>query len=292
LVKRGESVRVLDNFSTGIRENLKPWKNDIEVMEGDLRDGERVAEAVAGMEWVFHLAAFISVPQSMIEPETCFAVNVGGTAGLLEACRRAGVAKVVISSSTAVYGDTKVFPTTEDTPLEPLSPYATSKQVNEMYADLYRRVFHLPVAVLRYFNVYGPRQRPDSPYAAAIPIFVEQIVQGKPLVIYGDGMQSRDFIYVKDVVRANLLAAASQEEGEACNVCSGRETTLLDLMEELSELNSKQPQVRFAPPRAGDIYRSLGSGEKARRKYGFETQITLAEGLAETVKWMKKRQSA
>lgn len=291
LLKRGDSVRVLDNFSSGRRENLKPWEKDVEVMEGDLREAARVAQAVAGVEWVFHLAAFISVSQSMVEPETCFSVNVGGTAGLLEACRQAGVGKVVLSSSTAVYGDTQVFPTTEDAPLEPLSPYATSKQVNELYADLYTRVFDLPVAVLRYFNVYGPRQRPDSPYAAVIPIFVDLMVQGKALTVYGDGNQSRDFIFVKDVVRANLLAAASQKAGEACNICSGRETRLLDLLEELSELYAKQPEVRFEAARPGDIFRSLGSAEKAREMYGFQAQTDLAEGLAETVRWMEGRGS-
>lgn len=287
LLRRGDSVRVLDNFSTGRRENLQSFRGDLEIVEADLRDAARVKDAVTGVDWVFHLAAFISVPQSMLDPETCFAVNVGGTVSLLEASRRAGVRKVVLASSTAVYGDTDTFPTTEETPLRPLSPYAVSKQVTELYTRLYTQTFNLPVIALRFFNVYGPRQRPDSPYAAAIPIFVDRLVTGQPIAIYGDGRQSRDFVYVKDVVHANLLAAETEAAGEAYNVCSGRETTLLDLLEELSEIAPRQPEVRFEAPRSGDIYRSLGSPAKAEQAFGFRALTSLADGLAQTVEWMK-----
>jgi UDP-glucose 4-epimerase len=261
----------------------------LEVLEGDLREVAIVKAAVQDVELVFHLAAFISVTQSMSDPETCFAVNVGGTVVLLEAARRAGARKVVLSSSTAVYGDTDVIPTTEGTPLSPISPYALSKQVNELYARLYTRTLGLPVTALRYFNVYGPRQRPDSDYAAAIPIFVRRLVAGKPITIYGDGKQSRDFIFVKDVVRANLLAAESEAAGEAFNICTGRETNLLDLLEELSEVSPRQPEVRFEAPRPGDIYRSAGSPEKAAGALGFRAETSLAKGLAQTVEWMKSR---
>lgn len=287
LLQRGDSVRVLDNFSTGRRGNLTPFWNDIEVMEADLRDAVQVGQAVAGVDWIFHLAAFISVPQSMLDPETCFAVNVGGTVNLLEAARKAGVCKVVLASSTAVYGDTDIFPTSEETPLLPLSPYAVSKQVNEIYTRLYSQRFGLPVTALRYFNVYGPRQRPDSPYAAAIPIFVNRLVSAQPIVIYGDGKQSRDFIFVKDIVRANLLAALSEADGETFNICSGQETSLIDLLEELSQISPRQPEVRFEAPRPGDIYRSLGSPAKAERILGFQARTSLADGLAQTVLWMR-----
>ena len=289
LLHRGDTVRVLDNFSTGRRENLHPWKSDIELVEADLRDAEKVKSAVIGMDWVFHLAAFISVPQSLVDPGTCFSVNVTGTVNILEASRLAGVRKVVLASSTAVYGDPKEFPTSEEAVLQPLSPYAASKQVNEIYARQYTRVFHLPVVPLRFFNVYGPRQRPDSPYAAAIPIFVDLLVNGKPVTIFGDGRQSRDFIFVKDVVRANILAAGSQAAGEPINICSGHETTMLDLLEELSELSPNQPEVRFAPPRPGDIYRSIGNPLKAQVSLGFQAGISLADGLQETITWMKKQ---
>jgi UDP-glucose 4-epimerase len=289
LVLRGDAVRVLDDFSSGRRENLAPWRDSVEIIAADLRDAEQVTRAVQGVEQVFHLAAYISVPGSMRDPQTCFSINVGGTVGLLEAARQAEVARVVLASSTAVYGDTDAFPTTEETPLAPLSPYALSKQINELYASLYTRVFNLPVIALRYFNVYGPRQQPDSPYAAAIPIFVNQLVNGQPLTIFGDGRQSRDFINIRDVVHANLLAAESGQAGEVFNVCSGMETSLIDLLEELSGVSPLQPQVRYEAARPGDIYRSVGSPEKARRLLGFQAQTPLARGLAETIQWMQGR---
>jgi UDP-glucose 4-epimerase len=287
LLRRGDTVRVLDNFSSGSRENLEEFRGNLEILEGDLRDAETVKAAVRNMDLVFHLAAFVSVPQSMSDPETCFAVNVGGTVALLEAARREETRKVVLSSSTAVYGDTDVFPTTEETPLRPLSPYALSKQVNELYARLYTQTLGLPVTSLRYYNVYGPRQRPDSNYAAAIPIFVRQLVAGEPITIFGDGKQSRDFIFVKDVVSANLLAAGSDVAGEAFNICTGQETNLLDLLEELSEVSPLQPKVRFEAPRPGDIYRSVGSPARVAASLGFRAQTSLADGLAQTVAWMK-----
>lgn len=287
LLRRGDSVRVLDNFSTGRRRNLEPFGGSLEVVEADLRDLDRVTEAVRGVERIFHLAAFISVPQSMVDPQTCFDVNVGGTVHLLEAARKSGIRRVVLASSTAVYGDTRAFPTTEDTPLAPLSPYAVSKQVTELYARLYSQVFGLEVVALRFFNVYGPRQQPDSPYAAAIPILVERLVAGKPITIFGSGKQSRDFIYVKDVVRANLLAAESAAPGEAYNVCTGTETSIMDLLEELSQVSRANPEILYEPPRPGDIFRSVGDPGKAELGFGFRAQTSLPEGLQETLRWMK-----
>jgi nucleoside-diphosphate-sugar epimerase len=289
LLRRGVSVRVLDNFSSGKRENLAAMHGDLEILEQDLRNAEALKAATRDVELVFHLAAFISVPQSMLDPQECFETNVAGTVKLLEAARQAGVRKVVLSSSTAVYGDPDKFPTDEETPLRPLSPYALSKQVNELYGRLYTQIFKLPVTALRYFNVYGPRQRPDSAYAAAISIFTRQLVRGEAITIYGDGKQSRDFIFVKDVVNANLLAAESETAGEAFNICTGCETTLLDLLETLSEISPRQPEVKFAAARPGDIYRSKGNPNKAARMLGFRAQIPLADGLAETVEWMKSK---
>ncbi len=289
LLQEGATVRVLDNFSSGKRENLEALHGDLEILEGDLRDEEVLKAATREVELVFHLAAFISVPQSMLEPQECFATNVAGTVSLLEAARRAGVHKVVLSSSTAVYGDPDRFPTDEETPLQPLSPYALSKQVNEQYARLYTRTFNLPVTSLRYFNVYGPRQRPDSAYAAAISIFSRRLVNGEPITLYGDGRQSRDFIFVKDVVRANLLAAGSDSAGEVFNICTGSETTLLDLVETLSEISPRQPEVRFEARRAGDIYRSLGDPGKAAAILGFRAGTSLEIGLAQTMEWMKNK---
>jgi nucleoside-diphosphate-sugar epimerase len=286
LLRRGHTVRVLDNFSTGKPENIKGFQGNLEVLEGDLRDVETVKAAVRDVEQVFHLAAFISVPLSISDPETCFAINVGGTVSLLEAARRAGISKVVVSSSTAVYGDTDVFPTTEETPLRPLSPYALSKQVDEQYSHLYTRILGLPVVCLRYYNVYGPRQSPDSAYAAAIPIFVHKLAVGEPITIFGDGKQSRDFIFVKDVVNANLLAAEADAAGESYNICTGYETNILNLLEELSKIAPHPPQVQLKAPRSGDIYRSIGSPEKAAAALGFCAKTSLAKGLAQTVEWM------
>jgi len=286
LLRSGASVRVLDNFSSGKRENLEAIRGDLEILEADLRDAQAIKAATRDVDLVFHLAAFVSVPQSMLDPETCFAINVAGTVTLLEAARQAGVHKVVLSSSAAVYGNPDKFPTDEKTPLQPLSPYALSKQVNEQYAHLYTHTFNLPVTALRYFNVYGPRQRPDSDYAAAISIFTRQLVNGEPITIFGDGKQSRDFIFVKDVVRANLQAAESDAAGEAFNICAGCETTLLDLLEELSEVSPHQPEVRFEAPRPGDIYRSIGDPNKAAALLGFRAGTSLAKGLTQTMEWM------
>jgi UDP-glucose 4-epimerase len=193
----------------------------------------------------------------------------------------------VLASSTAVYGDTDVFPTSEETPLRPLSPYAVSKQVNELYARLYTQTLNLPAVSLRFFNVYGPRQRPDSDYAAAIPIFMRRLLNAKPITIFGDGKQTRDFIFVRDVVQAMLLAAGSDAAGEAFNVCTGHEVSILDLLEELSGVAPRQPEVRFDAPRPGDIHRSVGNPEKAAAALGFRAETSLADGLKQTLDWMR-----
>jgi UDP-glucose 4-epimerase len=282
---RGDSVRVLDNFSTGRRENLQ-GVHGLDIREGDLCDAAVVEDVVRSVDIIFHLAAFVSVPQSMTNPETCFAVNIGGTSSLFEQARRAGVRKIAIASSTAVYGDTKIFPTTEETPLLPLSPYAVSKQVDELYARLYTQTFNLPIVPLRFFNVYGPRQRPDSFYAAAVPIFIRRVLDNRPLTIYGDGKQTRDFIFVADVVNALMRAVDSNAAGEPFNVCSGRETSISDLVEQLRGFAKYPPEVKFEAPRAGDIYRSFGSSEKAAAAFGFQAQTSLADGLKQTLDWM------
>jgi len=289
LLRRGDNVRVLDNFSTGRRENLGSLPGKPEVIEGNLQDIETLRTCLRDVDRVFHLAAFISVPQSMADPETCFTVNVCGTASLLEESHRAGVGKVILSSSTAVYGNTDVFPTPEETPFAPLSPYALSKQVNELYALLYARSFNLQTVALRYYNVFGPRQRPDSDYAAAIPIFAQRLVADQPIVIYGDGKQSRDFIYVKDVVRANLLAAEANVTGESFNICTGHETNLLDLVQAISRVTQTNPLIRFEPPRPGDIFKSVGNPQKAVKMLKFLPQTSLAEGLEQTIDWMKRK---
>lgn len=293
LLEQGSSVRVLDNFSTGKRENIEELArqfngNQLEVIEGDVRDNSRVKEAVRGVEVIFHEAAFVSVPQSMDEPQECFDVNIGGTSLLFDAARRAGVRRAVVASSAAVYGESDALPLVEETPLQPLSPYAVSKRVDEMYAELFTNSFGFEVVALRYFNVYGPRQRPDSMYAAAVPIFARRLLDSKPVTIFGDGGQTRDLINVHDVVRANLTASEhSDAAGKIFNVCTGVETRLLDLLEVLHDLFPNAPQPEFAAPRAGDIYRSAGSPKKAIDIMGFRAQVPLAAGLKETVDWMR-----
>ena len=288
LLDQGADVRVLDNFSTGKRENLMGLAGRLEVLEGDVRDQATVQQAVQNVDIVFHEAAFISVPESMEKPQTCFDVNVAATVALFEAARAASVQRVVIASSAAVYGESDALPLKETTPSQSLSPYAASKRTNEIYAQMYTQAFGLDVVALRYFNVYGPRQRPDSMYAAAVPIFVRRLLDCKPVTIFCDGGQSRDLINIRDVVRANLLAAEHPNApGQVFNVCTGQETRLLDLLEVLFDLFPKVQEPVFADPRPGDIYRSLGSADFIAQELGFKAEVTLQEGLKETVAWMR-----
>jgi UDP-glucose 4-epimerase len=293
LLEQGHHVRVLDNFSTGKRENIAELTrrfdgNRLEVLEGDVRDASRVVEAVHGVNIIFHEAAFVSVPQSMDEPQNCFDINISGTSLLFEAARKAGVSRAVVASSAAVYGDSDALPLVEATPLQPKSPYAVSKRVKEMYAELFTGSFGFEVVALRYFNVYGPRQRPDSMYAAAVPIFARRLLDNKPVIIYGDGGQTRDLINVRDVVRANLVASEHPNAaGKVFNVCTGVETRLLDLLDVMYELLPNAPTHEFAAARAGDIYRSVGSPQKAADVMGFRAQVSLADGLQEVIDWMR-----
>ena len=285
LLQQGADVRILDNFSSGKRENLSGL--DVEIVEGDLRDVPCMTEAVRGVNIIFHEAAFVSVPESMEKPQECFDVNITGTSILLEAARKAGVQRAIIASSAAVYGDSATMPLVEDTPLRQLSPYAVSKRVDEMYAELYTRSFGFEVTALRYFNVYGSRQRPDSMYAAAVPIFIRHMLDNKPITIFGDGGQSRDLINVRDVVQANLLASRHPAApGQIFNVCTGVETRLLDLLDILYKIFPNAPKHVHAESRAGDIYRSIGSPSKAMNILEFRPQVSLAEGVKEAVEEM------
>ena len=289
LLNEGWAVRVLDDFSTGRRENLQGLVGRLEIFEGDIRDSARLDEALRGVEVIFHQAAFVSVPGSMENPLACFDINVQGTANVLETARRHAVRRVVLASSAAVYGDADILPLEEETPLQPLSPYAASKRVDEIYAQLYTRSLGLEVVALRYFNVFGPRQRPDSPYAAAVPIFIRRYLDGKPVTVFGDGGQTRDLIYVGDVARANLLAAEHPDApGQIFNICTGIETRLLDLLEILDKFFPAALAPVFSEPRPGDIYRSVGSPERAARVIGFRAQTSLEEGLRQTVAWMSR----
>ena len=291
LLERGDTVRVFDNFSSGKHENLEAFQatqfNDrFEVLEGDLRNKQEVSQAVHDVDIIFHEAAFVSVPESMEKPQDCFDINITGTTNLFEAARKAGAHRVVVASSAAVYGDSEALPLDEDTTLLPLSPYAVSKRVDEMFATLYTKSFGLEVVALRYFNVYGPRQRPDSMYSAAVPIFIQCMRSKKAVTIFGDGGQSRDLIYVGDIVRANLIASEHPSAaGQVFNICTGKETRILDLLEVLHNLFPDSPRAKHDKPRSGDIYKSFGNPNKAAKMIGFTATKSLAEGIRETVKW-------
>ena len=281
LLARGVRVTVLDDFSTGRAENLAHVRAHpaLVVVRGDIRDPAMLAQVMPTAEVVFHLAAFVSVPGSIEDPLTCVDINERGTARVLEAARQAGVRRVVLASSAAVYGDHATLPLHEDLPPRALSPYAASKVANEALAQAYTHM-GLPTVALRFFNVYGPRQRADSPYAAAVPIFVERLRAGRAPVVYGDGLQTRDFVFVRDVAAALMAAAdASQAPGRAYNVCTGRAVSVLDLLAELYRFFPHAPDPEFARPRAGDIRHSVGDPDRAARDLGFRAATSLAEGL-------------
>jgi UDP-glucose 4-epimerase len=289
LLARGDEVRVLDNFNTGHRENLASVADRIELFEGDLRDPEILAQAVAGVEVVFHQGALPSVPRSVADPLTSHEVNSTGTLRLLIAARDAGVRRVVAASSSSVYGDTPTLPKIETMPTSPRSPYAISKLATEQYACTFAQLYPLEGVALRYFNVFGPRQDPRSYYAGVIPRFCTAALRGEPCTVFGDGLQSRDFTFVADVVQANLLAAvAPAANGQFFNVAYGAQTTLLDVVTTLGELTGRSIEVRHEPPRAGDVRHSLASIDKARELLGYRPQVPFAEGLSRALEWYRR----
>src|SRR6266480_4383971 len=275
LVERGDDVRVLDNFSTGNRANLE--RLDVEVVEGELRSYERVHAATRGVEVVYHLGALGSVP----DPLTSNAVNVEGTLNVLLAARDEGVRRVVFSSSTSVYGTSPHLPTSEATPTDPISPYGVTKLAAERYCISFSRVYHsFEAVVLRYFNVFGPRQSPHSQYAAAVPLFIAAIDAGGPITIYGDGEQSRDFTYVANVVDATIRAAeAPGANGRAFNIAAGAPATVNQVAETIGLILGKPVEKRFESPRPGDIRDSWADIGAAREILGYEPQVDLAAGL-------------
>jgi UDP-N-acetylglucosamine/UDP-N-acetyl-alpha-D-glucosaminouronate 4-epimerase len=283
LVALGARVRVLDDFSTGQRENLADVSRQIDLVEGDLREREACAEACRGVSLVFHQAALGSVPRSMADPATSLEVNVQGSANLFAAARDAKVARVIYASSSSVYGDSTVQPRTEGQEGRPMSPYAASKRMTEELAEVFGAAYGMRFVGLRYFNVYGPRQRPDGPYAAVVPRFFKAAIAGEPLPIYGDGEQSRDFTYVADAVRANLLAAGApvEADGAAYNVAGGHETTINRLADLVCSLLGRETAAQHEPARPGDVRHSLADLERARVAIGYEPTTELERGLSE-----------
>ncbi|MDH3525219.1 MAG: GDP-mannose 4,6-dehydratase [Acidobacteriota bacterium] len=279
------AVRVLDDFSTGRESNLAHCRHRIELVRGDLRHARTVALACEERRFVFHQGALGSVPRSMEDPATTVAVNVGGTANVFAGARDAGVERVVYASSSSVYGDSERLPKVEGEEGRPLSPYALSKKMNEDLAEMFVSCFGMELIGLRYFNVYGPRQRPDGPYAAVIPRFFAAAVEGRAPVIYGDGEQSRDFTFVADAVRANLLAAVTAEirDHVAVNVASGRQTSINELARELFVVSGSPVPANHQAERPGDVRHSLADLARAHAALGYSPETDLTAGLAQTL---------
>jgi nucleoside-diphosphate-sugar epimerase len=283
LVARRQRVRVLDNFANGRRENLTAFGDAVEVVDGDLRDLDACRRAVDGASVVLHLAALGSVPRSIADPITSNDVNAGGTLNVLVAARDAGVRRVVYSSSSSVYGDNPALPKREDLATSPISPYAVSKLAGEAYSRVFASVYGLETVALRYFNVFGPRQRSDSPYAAVIPLFMQAAIDGRPLTIDGDGLQSRDFTFVSNVVAANLSAAEAPEvSGKVFNIACGGRHTLIDIVDALSKACGRRLECEHRPARAGDVRHSEADIGAAARDLGYSVGVGFDEGLERT----------
>lgn len=280
LVERGAQVRVLDDLSSGFLKNLKHLGDQVDFVEGDAADGPTITSAVDGVDVVFHEAALASVPASVRDPLASHHACATATVNLLTAAARAGVRRMVLAASSAAYGDRPTPVKRETDPLDPLSPYAAAKIASEYYCQAFAKSMGIETVCLRYFNVYGPRQDPASEYSAVIPIFVSQMLAGKRPTIFGDGKQSRDFVFVSDVVAANLLAADSQQAvGESINIACGRQSSLLDLVAAINAALGTQIEPRFAEPRAGDVRDSLADISKARECLNYEPHVSLNEGL-------------
>ena len=288
LVGRGATVRALDNISTGKIANIERFLARIEFVQGDLNNLDLMREVVEGVDYVLHQGALPSVPRSVSDPLLSHESNATGTLKLLLAARDGGVKRVVYASSSSVYGDSPTLPKREDMSTQPQSPYAVNKLAAEEYCKVFTRVYGLPTVSIRYFNVFGPRQDPTSQYAAVIPAFIAAILAGRRPTIYGDGLQTRDFTYVKNIVLANLLACETDAaDGEAVNVACGERISLLDLMREINRVLGTDVEPIFEEARVGDVKHSLADIGKAERLLGYKPAVLFGEGLAETIRYMQ-----
>jgi len=285
LVRRGETVRIADNFSTGRRENV-PADGSVTIFEGDIADQAFIAQAVAGCDYVLHQAAIPSVPRSVAEPVATNHANVDGTLAVLVAARDAGVRRVVFAGSSSVYGNSAVLPKREDMRPAPMTPYALQKLVGEQYCQMFTQLYGLETVTTRYFNVFGPRQQPGSPYSGVISLFIDALASGRQPLVHGDGRQTRDFTYVGEVVRGVLAAATTPAlGGEVFNLAVGGRISLLELIATIQRLLGTNLEPVFGPAREGDVRDSQADIVKAREKLGFEPQASFEDGLRETVKW-------
>jgi UDP-glucose 4-epimerase len=293
LISSGHGVRVFDDVSTGSIDNLTGILPAPDLMVADLRDLEAVADAMADVELVYHLAALPSVARSVADPITTHQVNVDGTLNVLRAAQRAGIRRVVYASSSSVYGDTPRLPKDEAMPLAPQSPYAASKAAGEGYCRSFTHAYGFETVSLRFFNVFGPRQDPNSEYAAVIPRFINRMLEGRSPEVFGDGQQSRDFTFVANVVQALLLAGENGPEaiGQALNVGCGSRTTLLQLVATLNELLCTSLPAVFSPPRPGDIRHSHADITRAERILGYRPEVSIRAGREQTITWFSQRKS-
>jgi UDP-N-acetylglucosamine 4-epimerase len=286
LVRRGEQVRVVDNFATGFARNLTEVADQIDLRRLDISSFDAVREAVDGVDYILHEAALNSVPRSIDNPIASNEANVTGTLNLLVAARDAGVKRVIYASSSSAYGDTPTLPKVETMPSNPISPYSISKYVGEMYAGVFHRVYGLETVALRYFNVFGPRQNPHSPYSAVLSLFITAFLNGQRPTIYGDGEQSRDFTYVDNVVEANLLAChAPAAAGRWMNVACHARYSLNSIIAALNKMTGQNIEPLYQPARAGDVKHSLADITLAGELLGYKPVVSFNEGLARTYQW-------
>lgn len=290
LVARGKDVRVIDNFLTGKRENIADFMGEIELIEGDIVDLETCKRAVEGVDFVLHQAALPSVPRSIEDPVLTNAINVGGTLNILVASKQAGVKRVVFASSSSVYGDDPHLPKKEGKEGSPLSPYAVTKLVGEKYMRIFSEIYGLETVSLRYFNIFGPRQDPNSQYAAVIPLFITLMERGESPRIYGDGEQSRDFTYIANVVRANMLSLEAEGvSGEVLNIACGDRITVNTLFEKIRDLYRQDIDAIHDEPRPGDIRHSFADITRAKERIDYKPTVPFDDGLRETIQWYRKQ---
>lgn len=290
LVQRGERVRGLDNFATGKRENMAAFQSRFDFIECDLRNAEAIAEACRGVDFIFHTAALPSVPRSVKDPRTSHTANIDGTFNLLEGARAAGVKRIVYSASSSAYGNQPGFPRRETMVPMPIAPYPVQKMAGELYMNSYWQVYGLETVSLRYFNIFGPRQAPDSPYSGVMAKFSLQMMRGERPTIHGDGEQGRDFTYIENVISANFLAMdapVANVAGRVFNVACGERHTLNETFRVLAGLLDFHGEPVYGPPRTGDIRDSLADVSAAREAFGYRPLVGFEEGLRRTVEWYR-----
>jgi nucleoside-diphosphate-sugar epimerase len=293
LLRRRETVKLIDNFSTGKRANVEAFKNKADIIETDISEAKNLIELFKGVDYVIHQAAIPSVPKSILDPVTSHRSNVNGTLNVLIAARDAGVKRVVYASSSSLYGDSPTLPKHEEMMPKPLSPYGAQKLFGEMYCQVFTRSYDLETVALRYFNVFGPRQDPSSPYSGVLALFIPAVLQDRRPTIHGDGLQSRDFTYVQNVVEANLLACTVPGVGgQVFNIARGDRITVNSILQQINKITGKDISPIYSEARAGDIKHSQADITRAREHLGYEARVSFEEGLRRTIEWYRANLTA